>query len=638
MAYAMQPGPSSMVPGANTQPPAALRSVAAGSDDKEAIRIYGHNWLLKKTDAKRLYLCSVCPDAAAEATLCGRTSHAVCVACFTAMESHQIVSCPSCREPFLPSEHRTLHDSFLQQHQQRMLQDVAWVDCAQCKSWSGVEDGMARHAQQCGPGWQPCPWSGAGCRWRGPQEQQAVHSRRCDWRTVTCSMQGCAQQFPLCQRQEHEAGCVCRLGVADVLDTVLGQPWEILFDNFFQQPVDSSEDISLSERIARLEHRMSVLSALGRFFRNDLPAGIVRTDSEDSEDSEVSEGSEDSEVSEGSEGSEVSEVSEVSEDSEGSEVSEDREGRCLWDCGFHGRLTQMAEHHMTCPLFPEMCRFCPQTVPRSDLNAHLASCPDRPECCPFGCGQPGLRARDIEDGSHARICTANRALVCGDCQTLVPLSEPSYRFRAQRLEEHRQECPQRPMSCRWCLGCHPFTGFDARQASCRAWVKTHAPGLEGRPLVLQPGARGPVYVRSRGDDDAVFIRFPQQTLERERESETYARNLTGNLRFGWSGMRCELDFFCTGSFGICFRVLTSTLSTDLMASASLRLDDGTLIQQWGAEDRLGFHDLCGHGLETPTRSTGYCSVDSLDEEIDRTVLESRDWLLQLQAEGRRRRL
>ncbi|MCY4473137.1 MAG: hypothetical protein OXC07_10040 [Kistimonas sp.] len=186
-----------------TAQPAAQRPKEAAAYDKEVIRIYGHKWLLRKTDAQRLYLCPVCFDAAAERTLCGNSAHALCAACFTTMENRNITACPSCKERFLRRTLRSFHDSILEQHQNRILQDMGTIGCAQCGDWSGVQDGMKKHATLCGIQQHPCPWSGAGCTWTGSLEQQHAHGYECDWRTQTRSTDGCAVETPQHQREQE---------------------------------------------------------------------------------------------------------------------------------------------------------------------------------------------------------------------------------------------------------------------------------------------------------------------------------------------------------------------------------------------------------------------------------------------------
>ena len=600
MAYSTQPGPSATASGTGTQQSGA-------TDDKEEIRIYGHNWRLGRAAVRRLYLCCVCSEAAAERTLCGQTSHAVCAACFTEMNLHHIRSCPCCREPFLASGRRTFHDSILKQHQSRMLRDAASIDCAQCRQWSGVEDGMERHAQQCGARLHPCPWSDAGCQWRGLQEQLQAHSYRCDWRPVICSLHGCQAQIPLRQRQEHEARCAYRPARPGLPDTDVhwGPPLRNILRQSFEQPFDGSEALSLSGGFAREQLRVSLVSVLAFGFHGENPADTMFMDAE----AMLMAGEDDG----------------------------DNAASCRWGCGFRAGWAQMLAHNADCPLFPVSCRFCPQTLARADLSDHMENCPDRPALCPLGCAQSGLRVRDMEDGSHARVCDANRPLVCSRCDSILPACP--YRLRFRMLSEHLQACPRRPVACRWCLGCHPYGGFDTIEAGCRAWLEANAPVLEGRPLVLQSGAPGPVYVRSRGEDDAVFIYLPRQTLEAELANGTSApvRNLTENLRFVWNGMSCALDFFCGAFFQASFRVRAATLDFHLTVSASLRLDDGTLIERCGArhavEGGLRFHNYYLHGPAGPQMCTEYIAIESF-YYMAGTALQNRGFLLHLQIVGR----
>ncbi|MCY4472230.1 MAG: hypothetical protein OXC07_05335 [Kistimonas sp.] len=148
MAFAMQPGPSSVVPGTGTAQRFAEGAVAI-ADEQEQISIHGHNWLLCTSDIRRMYICTICSDAAAERTLCAETAHAVCDTCRTQMEQRKIDRCPSCRGTFTSSGQRSFHDSILKQQQIRVLQHAASIDCAECGHWSGVEDGMKKHAQLC---------------------------------------------------------------------------------------------------------------------------------------------------------------------------------------------------------------------------------------------------------------------------------------------------------------------------------------------------------------------------------------------------------------------------------------------------------------------------------------------------------
>jgi len=610
MAFSMQPGPSSMVPGTGAGQRVAEGAVAI-TEEKELIKIYGHNWLLRKSDARRLYICTICTDTAAERTLCEKTSHAVCVRCRTQMEQRKIDKCPSCRGPFADPEKSSFHDCVLRQHQSRILQDIAVIDCAECQAWSGVEDGMKGHAQLCdgstsahkrkqrmkrqarlgSPEQHECAWSDAGCRWRGSQEHKQAHDRACDWRPVTCSLDGCAVQLPLCQRQEHEANCEYRPARLGVLHTTVRRVQQLeRLHQFYQQPAEDLVALSSSQRLERLQETASVFALLYRAVSDAAPAQVRPLEVERA---------------------------------------------CLWNCGFHAAPERMAAHRADCPRRPQTCRYCPQRVPRLDLSAHMTSCPARPASCPLGCGQSGLSARDLEDGSHARSC-AKRSLVCNDCQILLP--ECSYMFRSRIVEEHKKVCPQRPMSCIWCLDSHPFTRFDEAEARCRIASQTHVPYFEDRPLVHQSGALGPVFVRSQGEDNPVFIRLPRQALVKQRASGT-CRNLTCNVRFEWDGMSCAIDFLYGMSrvFRAHFQVFSQTRKCRRIVLASLRQDGGRLLEEYeevgSPQGRLPFLDFSVGGPRGSKSSTPCITIESL-EEADLAAAQDSDFLLHLQVEGR----
>ncbi|MCY4472231.1 MAG: RING finger protein [Kistimonas sp.] len=639
MAFSMQPGPSSMVPGTSTGQPAA---VVAATEEKGEIRIHGHNWLLRQSDIRRLHVCSICFDTAAERTLCKDTSHAVCSACCTKMEQREIDKCPSCRGPFASSGQRSFHDSILEKQQTRVLQDAAPIDCAECERWSGVEDGMKKHAQLCssaaghGKGKQrmkrkaklvsaelySCAWSEAGCTWRGSQEQKPAHSRACHWQPVTCSLEGCVEQMPLCQREEHEAGCQYRPASLGVLHT----NWRRLqqmesLNQLCQQPVDSLAALSPAQRLERLQQTMSLFSLLYQ-----AVSDAARAEATDSEEEAMAADSQEEAVSTDSE----EEVR--SADSEAGMMSMDDEITCGWGCGFHDARRRMSLHADDCPRLPQTCSRCWRQVRRADMDAHRSSCQARPVFS--SASRPAAPdAQQQASGSQAGS-PANRSLFCDYCQTFQPGQR--YRFDSLVLEEHKQECPQRPVSCIWCLDSHPFTRFDEYEARCRIQSQTHVPYLGNRPLVHQSGALGPVFVRSPREDNPVFIRLPRQALVHQRASGTY-RNLTENISFEWDGMSCAINF-CYGVSQ--FRrprldVFSSTRKCRHIVSASLREDGGRLLEEYeevGApEGRVMFRAFAVGGPKGSKSSISNITIESL-EDSDLAASQDKDFLLHLQVE------
>ncbi|MCY4471461.1 MAG: hypothetical protein OXC07_01380 [Kistimonas sp.] len=536
MAYSMPAAQSSGVLAPDRQQAIAVQTEPCTGDAEadEEISIYGHNWLLRKADVKRLVGCVICRGAAAERSLCLTTEHSVCALCFAQLDIFG--SCTLCSTPIFDEQWRTFHDAILKQRQSSALQDMAPIRCADCRVWSGVEDGMKQHARQCRPQVRWCTW--LGCSWNGLPEQQPEHDRVCDWRPVKCSQEGCEEQFPLCYRQEHEAGCEYQPATLGMLQIRLGRRRQ--FDSLHQscqQPAESLAGLTRAELRERLQQMASLFSSLYEAVREQSPAEPAAVDS----------------------------------------LTD-----CPWGCGFRAPPVLMSDHRSLCPRLPKDCYFCPATVLRADLGEHLGSCPDRPVSCPRGCGKPDVRARDIENGVHLRVCPVPE---CDACHALLPNPYGWHPFEV--VADHEDACPARPASCLWCCDSHPVAQFAQLAADCRTRLEAAVPCFEGRPLFLHPRSSGPVYVKDLEQDNPVFIRLPQQALlVRQKSADDPYWNLTGHLRFVWSGMHCSLDLRYIPS-RFCFTLVSTTPVPGGVLSASLRRADGTLVERLGTVQKPG---------------------------------------------------
>ena len=221
------------------------------------------------------------------------------------------------------------------------------------------------------------------------------------------------------------------------------------------------------------------------------------------------------------------------------------------------------------------------------LEQHLPLCPERPALCVHGCGQPGLRARDITSGHHAMRC-ARRPWPCSWCAQRIPVNA---------LQDHQATCRARTaLDCAWCLGRHEDRRFQEQSAACRRNTPETL-HLGPHQLVLSPQAMGAVYVVGGAEgtpelDSCVFIRFSAATLGWAIHSRVLDVNLTPALLFDWgrSPRTCKLAmFYRQGTGDDFFSLRVSYVESPLhipagrqcLAGVRLYTMDGSLVEEVG---------------------------------------------------------
>ena len=512
--------------GAMAQPPAGPPAQAPAGDERR-IRLGGRYWTAKKTEAAPLRSCAICLEGLARHHLCEDTRHAVCAEC-KLVQLGRTAACHICRQPFQQPELRRLQDQTLRQGLSLLLEAVV-VRCTECTTWSGPLAEVGTHVEQCSKQLHGCSWRARGCDWRGLQDDLDAHALVCRWRPVACSLPGCSAEVPLCRKQEHEVSCeyapAC-LGMLETNRRTLGQLKDL--HQFYQQEAGRLERLPSPDLRARLQETAPLFSLLYRTVDQAAPA---RLSSEET---------------------------------------------CPWGCGFGASLQRMEDHYAHCPHQPVVCDFCPQRLPRQELNLHLPVCDNRPAACPRGCGAR-VSARDIATGWHDALCTI---VVCDACQRRLP---NIYRRHADLiLDDHRSECSRRPVDCIWCFEDHPFDVFDQESAACRARAQAAGAFYDYRPLFLHPGASGTVYIKQPGQTDPVFLRLPRRGLLRLASAvDAPAGAWQNRLGFVWNDLSCRLRVrYEEPRFLVQIRC-DSHQACGLAARAILRRSDGGELQRMG---------------------------------------------------------
>lgn len=526
--------------GPGLSPAAAGPSAAA--QETEELRIGKRLWRVRTADARMLPKCSVCLYSLAQSTLCRQLQHAVCPECRPRILA-SAQACVQCRLPFEDEPARDIQDRSLRQMQQPLLESVM-VDCMACNSWSGPITEVDRHRAVCSEALSPCSWPG--CEWTGLDDKLEAHAAQCGWQPVSCALSGCGTRIPLCQKDDHEAVCdyrPARLGALVTDARTLQQidslcQWRWKGAALTRAEVDETQ---LWEEV--LPAMVRCLSLVAGSVRTAVPAG-----------------------------------------------SRHSLATCAWDCGFRTTMERLEAHYAHCPRMPVKCSWCPQQLPRSELHEHMARCEDRQVSCPRGCRAAGLRARDVAPGGlHASRCRIQN-LTCDSCQQSLLCPDdvrPEFVF-----EQHKSHCKGIPVGCDWCLGSHFRDRLGRASALCRTRLESRLAQFRGQPLVLHSKACGPVYVTRPGVDNPIFIRLSGEGLAHVIACHESVDNLTPRLDFVWNGMPCFLRLgYSPGGrgHGFSFQIMDRSRSlveqrgnTKVWFAASLREDDGTLLEELGS--------------------------------------------------------
>ena len=507
-----------------------LPSRGAEDDWTEEIRIGKRLWRIKKADADRLPRCSVCLYSLAQSSLCSDVTHALCPECLPRILGSR-TDCVECRQPFENETTRAIQDRSLRQTQRALL-DKVFAQCTVCERWSGRLSEVDRHSARCGEKQPSCQWEG--CDWVGVADRLAGHVLQCSWRPVACSLPGCDVRIPLRHKEDHEAACDYRPARFGALGSTVGSLRQL--EELNQWCLNGrlsggawSQKALQEEVLPRLERSVPLLYEA---VRTAVPAG-----------------------------------------------STDSEAVCPWECGFRTTVNWMSAHYPHCPRALVKCDYCPARMPRSALAEHVAGCDDRPVSCPQGCGQQGLRARDITaTGIHLSQC---RTLTCDDCHIRLPW--PQGHNRDFIINKHKEDCGGTPRHCDWCFASHPKAGFSRASALCRDRLPDLAPFWRGQRLVLHPAAHGPVYVVREDQDDQVFVRLSGEALwAAVMNQRTWEINLTPGLRLVWNGLSCSVSCICSCGVFTFTLVNHSAQGQNGHFAACLRKADGSLVEELGS--------------------------------------------------------
>ncbi|MCY4471265.1 MAG: hypothetical protein OXC07_00355 [Kistimonas sp.] len=490
------------------------------------VTLKGRHWYVNPLAAKLVQPCVICQDHQASRHVCFDRRHCICQACKHSMllANEGQSRCPLNCASVLGED--LLHQ--LDAGDEQLRADVQ-VRCAECNNWSGAPDAIDTHIDTCGTRQHPCPRSDYGCSWSGLLEDSAFHETRCDWWPQPCVYPGCQELPPRCQSEQHQLSCRYRPATVGILETTRETAVRLEgLHRFFQQNSAHLAELEPAELRTQLQEAAQLFPLLYETVRcaPPAPAPVMA---------------------------------------------------CPWECGFRGDPDQIERHYSHCPDLPLDCTYCMDTVPRRQWGNHLHSCSYRIVPCPRGCDQPGVRARDLATGIHERSCTET-PVPCQHCQLNIPWSQ---------MAAHRRSCINRPLRCRWCLMGHSYDQFMTTSASCRRAL-TAGLVFDGEPLMPHAQAAGPVYVRPGRGDDLVYIRLPCAALLVELGPRPIRGNITRPLQFVWAGMNCRLNLVFNQTqrcFDIALIRLEGQVSEGQTARAALYREDGTLVQQLGADNQ-----------------------------------------------------
>ncbi len=332
--------------------------------------INGRRWkVVNKPDL--IQFCSICQnDQLAYKSLCSVWQHNVCAECEPKILANT-KRCPTCNQD--PPE-KTIIDNN-NQNISRQLNNVE-LECLECNKGVAYRD-IDKHLIHCQETVQRCQNAGMGCDYEGYCVDLDSHQLSCQYKPVDCP-NGCGKDVATLNLDRHKRRCrkrkVTEGGVTTTYEDMKGI--KRIKRKFEQQ---STKQL-LKNRGKEKKH---FLLSCQKYL--PLLANVAF--------------------------------------SRPSASSESKKMPCHWGCGDEFESSQLrSSHQEECPLRLLSCEYhCGATLPYNAMYLHGESCTHKLVPCPHDCGEQVPRM-DLTETNHYRACT-KFPVSCKYCSESIPRSQ-----------------------------------------------------------------------------------------------------------------------------------------------------------------------------------------------------------------------